>query len=481
MADIYPVILADGSGAPLWPTPRPKFPKQFIRFKSLQNHSFLQATCSRLNTSDGFKPLTVLCNNDHRFLVLEQLGEMGISPARIVLEPVARNSAPSIAVAALMLASIDRNAVLAIMPSEHVIEDTKALVGTVRAAAQVARTGKLVMIGVEARTPQPRQGHIRRGNLLAGPDCLAYEVAEFSEQPNLGAIRASVTAGRAYWNTGIFVCGAVALLTELERYEPDLLNAAGEALLHAEDDQEFLRLDHETFARSPNVSIDKAVLEATHLASMIPYGGGWSDIETWSALAELGDGTPNGSLINGEAPGDDEPVPPIQSHDSPAAEEITQDPITVDPPNSVPVANDNGSTDVDNLVGHANDPEPEKQAPPAREDHAWGYREQLNAGSRFQVQLLHLEPGARLSLQMHHHRSEHWVVVSGTAKVTRGRHKQLVGENESFSVSANDWHCLENPGKVPVEVIEVQIGSYLGDDDTIHFEGTETFAEQPTG
>lgn len=481
MADIYPVILADGSGTPLWPTSRPQFPKQFIRFNALQNHSFLQAASSRLDISDGFKPLTVLCNNDHRFLVLEQLGEVGITPARVVLEPVARNSAPSIAVAALMLASIDRNAILAIMPSDHVIEDTQALVGTVRAAAQVARTGKLVMIGVEARTPQPREGHIRRGDLLAGPECLAYDVAEFRSEPNLNAIRASVTAGRAYWNTGILVCGAVALLTELERHEPELLNATGEALLRAEDDPEFLCLDHEAFARSPSISIDKAILETTRLASMIPYGGGWSDIEAWSALADLGESAPNGSYINGSSLYEAEPSPPIPSDDEPVAAAITPDPIAVEPPATITAPTDNGSTAVADTDGPMHEPELEERVTSARQHRPWGYLEPLNAGSGFEVQLLHLEPGAKLSLQMHHHRSEHWVVVSGTARVTRGRHKQLVGENESFSISANDWHCIENPGKVPVEVIEVRIGSYLGDDDTVHFEASTPVAAQPAG
>ena len=470
MANIYPVVLSGGAGTRLWPLSRAKYPKQFVRFNADQKLSFLQQTCARLPESDGFMPVTVLCNNDHRFLVEEQLAEAGITPRHIVLEPVARNTAPAIAVAALLIGSMDPDAILTVMPSDHAIGNREAFAGTVHAAARVAEAGKLVLFGIEARTPQTGYGYIRCAGTAPGSEGLAYAVAEFREKPDAATARAYVQDGGYYWNSGIFVFQAAAFLTELAHAAPEILDAARHALTRAKEDLGFLRLDATAFAAAPNISIDYAVMERTVGAAMIPFTGGWSDVGSWSSLWDMAERDANGNAATGTVMLEDSRNCYVHGNGRLVSTLGVENLIVIDTPDAVLVSDRAHAQEVGRVVERIRRSNRSEHDSHRRNYRPWGYFEQLSSGPRFQVKLLHVKPGGRLSLQMHHHRSEHWVVVKGTAQVTRGNEERLVSENESFYISATDWHRLENPGKVPVEIIEVQIGTYLGEDDIIRSE-----------
>jgi mannose-1-phosphate guanylyltransferase/mannose-6-phosphate isomerase len=465
--NIYPVVLSGGSGTRLWPLSRAKYPKQFVRFSQDQQASLLQTTCARLDGREGFMPPTVLCNDDHRFLVQEQLAQAGIAPAGIVLEPVARNTAPAIAAAALLIGSADPDAVLAVMPSDHAIADTDAFADAVRAAARVAQTGRLALLGVEALSPETGYGYIRRGAPLDSADGEAYAVAAFREKPDSAAARACVEAGDHYWNSGIFVLHAGAFLTELDRLAPEVFAAARDALTAAREDLGFLRLDVAAFARAPDISLDYAVMEKTQAAAVIPFAGGWSDVGSWSALWDMAERDGDGNAVTGAAMLEDARNCYIHANGRLVTALGVEDLVIVDTPDALLVSDRSRSQEVGRIVQRIRRSNRSEHDQHRRHYRPWGYFEQLNAGARFQVKLLHVKPGGRLSMQMHHHRSEHWVVVKGTARVMREQEERLVGENESFYISATEWHRLENPGKVPVEIIEVQIGAYLGEDDIV--------------
>lgn len=470
MTNIYPVIMSGGSGTRLWPLSRAKFPKQFIRFSEDQPLSFLQAACARLSDPDLFMPPLIMCNEDHRFLVEDQLAEAGIAPGRIALEPSARNTAPAIAAAALLVGSGDPDAVLAVTPSDHMIEDAEGFARAIGEAGMLASSGRLVLLGIEARTPHTGYGYIRRGAPLASNGWDAWSVAGFREKPDADSARAMLAEGGYYWNSGIFVLHAATFLKELARLAPDILEAARDALLKAREDLGFLRLDAGAWAKAPDISIDHAVMERTDVAAVIPFPGGWSDVGSWSSLWDLAPRDGQGNAATGNAMLEESSNCYVHANGRLVSALGVDNLIIVDTPDAVLVTDKSRAQDVGRIVERIRASNRNEHDTHARDYRPWGYFEQLSAGPRFQVKLLHVKPGGRLSLQMHHHRSEHWVVVKGTAKVTRGEEERLVCENESFYISATDWHRLENPGHVPVEIIEVQIGSYLGEDDIIRAE-----------
>lgn len=470
MANIYPVIMSGGSGTRLWPLSRAKYPKQFIRFSEDQRFSFLQAACARLAGDEQFMPPLVMCNDDHRFIVEDQLAQAGIVPGNIVLEPVARNTAPAIAAAALLIGSADPDAVLAVMPSDHMIDDDAGFSRAIQEAAMLAGAGRLVLLGIEARTPHTGYGYIRRGETLASNGWQAWSVAEFREKPDAAAAQAMLDEGGHYWNSGIFVLHAATFLRELGRLAPEILEAARDALLRAKEDLGFLRLDADAYAKAPNISIDYAVMEHTNTAAVIPFSGNWSDVGSWSSMWELAPRDTRGNAVTGNAMLEDSSNCYVHANGRLVSALGVDNLIIVDTPDAILVTDKSRAQDVGRIVERVRASNRSEHDTHRRAYRPWGYFEQLSTGPRFQVKLLHVKPGGRLSLQMHHHRSEHWVVVKGTARVTRGEEERLVCENESFYISATDWHRLENPGHVPVEIIEVQIGSYLGEDDIIRSE-----------
>jgi mannose-1-phosphate guanylyltransferase/mannose-6-phosphate isomerase len=466
MSTIQPVVLSGGAGTRLWPLSRALYPKQFIRFSEVQPESFLATALKRLGPAAGFAPPVVVCNNDHRFLVKDEAERAGVRPKAIVLEPAARNTAPAVAVAALLAEREDPECVLAVMPSDHVIRDEAGFAVAVRRAAAIANAGRLVLFGIAPDTPHTGYGYIHRGAPLDGFEG-AFAVAAFTEKPDRETAAEYLAAGGYSWNSGIFVLGARAFLSELERFAPAILAAAKAAVAGARNDLGFLRLDAEAFAAAPGISIDYAVMEKTDRAAVMPIDVGWSDVGSWSSLWELSGRDADGNAVHGDVLLEATRNCYVSSQKSLVAVMGVEDLVIVDTPDALLVADRTKTQDVAKMVARLRSAGRREHESHVRNHRPWGYFETLNVGPRFQVKLLHVKPGGKLSMQMHHHRSEHWVVVHGTAKVTVGDEERLVHENQSVYIVATRWHRLENPGKTPLELIEVQLGSYLGEDDIV--------------
>jgi mannose-1-phosphate guanylyltransferase/mannose-6-phosphate isomerase len=466
-SNIVPVVLAGGSGTRLWPLSRAMLPKQFVRFFGGESASFLEATLKRLT---DFAPPLIMCNNDHRFLVREAVERIGIAPRSIILEPVARNTAAAIAVAALYLERHEKDAILAVLPADHLLTDEKQFSDHVKRAADLAARGKLVLFGIKPTEAHTGYGYIRRGAPLDGCNGSAFAIDAFFEKPSRVLAEHYVAVGGYQWNSGIFVMGVEAFIGELALREPAVLEAARAALADAKEDLGFLRLDRQALAAAPDVSVDRAVMEKTSAAAVLPFDGGWSDIGSWSSLWEVSRRDKSGNYAYGEVLLEDTSDCYVHSEKALVATLGVHDLVIVDTSDAVLVADKSRAQDVSKIVARlrrSNRREPEQHL---RNLRPWGYFEPLSIGPRFQVKLLHVKPGAKLSLQMHYHRSEHWTVVQGTARVVVGGAERFVGENESVHITATQWHRLENPGKVPLEVIEVQVGSYLGEDDIMRSE-----------
>lgn len=466
MPTLVPVILSGGSGTRLWPLSRAMYPKQFIRFFSGQRSSFLGATLERLSTEEGFQPPIILCNNDHRFLVREEIETAGITGSRIILEPVARNTAAAIAVSAIAAHERSADAVIVVMPSDHVVKDDDKFADCVRQAGKIAATGQLVLFGIKPDQPHTGYGYIQRGENLADfPG--AFSVKSFYEKPDEKTAESYLADGGFDWNSGIFVLHAATFLRELKRLDPSILKAAQDSYNERVSDLGFERLDQEAFEKSPSISVDYAVMEKTTKAVMLPIDVGWNDVGSWASLWEIAPRTADDNYIQGEAVLEDTTGCYVHSERGMVATIGVKDLIIVDTPDALLVADRNRSQEVGAIVKRLKSENRKEQEQHLRNLRPWGFFETLSIGPRFQVKLLHVKPGGKLSMQMHHHRSEHWIVVQGTANVTIGDISKLVRENESVYIFATQWHRLENPGKVPLEIIEVQIGTYLGEDDIV--------------
>ncbi|MEG6509450.1 mannose-1-phosphate guanylyltransferase/mannose-6-phosphate isomerase [Methyloligella sp. 2.7D] len=469
---VWPVILSGGAGTRLWPLSRSLYPKQFLKLWPDDDRSMLEATLARLPNSEAVKPPLVVCNNDHRFLVSDCAEEASIPLSEIVLEPVGRNTAPAIAVAALLATESDPDAILVVMPSDHVIAGEAQFRVAVAKAVEVAATGKLVLFGISPDRPHTGYGYIAKGEALPGFG-ESYKVARFVEKPDEETAAGYLAEGNYYWNSGIFVLHAQTLIDELTREQPEVIGAARDALDGAERDLNFLRLDEPSFAASPSISIDNGVMEHTGKAAMLPIDVGWSDVGSWSSLAELGKADAQGNVLAGFAASGEQTVLQdtsncfVYSTGALVSTIGLDNLVIVETPDALLVADKARAQEVGKIVERLKSGDGRQHEQHLRHYRPWGYFEQLNQGDRFQVKLLHVKPGGKLSMQMHHHRSEHWVVVRGTALVSAGTEEKLVHENESFYISATEWHRLANPGKLPLVIIEVQLGSYLGEDDII--------------
>lgn len=444
------------------------YPKQFIRFFDEDEDSLLGATLKRLSPEQGFKKPTLVCNNDYRFLLADELKKAGVEPREILLEPVSRNTAPAIAAAAVSISAEDPDAILVVMPSDHLLRDVEAFRKRVRAAAALAERGELMLFGIVPREAHTGFGYIRSGEPLDGSG--ACRVAAFVEKPDAETALRYLKDGGYFWNSGIFVMSAGRILAELERLSPAVAGAARRAVAEAQIDLDFRRLGATSFAASPAISIDYAVMEKTGAAALLPLDAGWSDVGSWSSLWDVSARDAGGNVARGDAMLVDTRNCYVHAGRSLVATLGVENLIVVDTPDAILVAGRDRAQDVGKLAMCLKQSNRREHAQHVRSHRPWGYFETLSCGPRFQVKRLNVKPGGKLSLQMHHHRSEHWVVVKGTAKVTVGANEKFVCENESIYISATEWHRLENPGIVDLELIEVQIGSYLAEDDIIRSE-----------
>ncbi|WP_264049566.1 mannose-1-phosphate guanylyltransferase/mannose-6-phosphate isomerase [Methylobacterium flocculans] len=464
---IHPVILCGGSGTRLWPASRESMPKQFTRLVSLESSTF-QDTARRLADADVFERPCVLTSSDARFIVAEQLAEIGID-ADIILEPERRDSAAAVAVAALHAARRDPRAVVLILAADHVIGDTPAFVEAARHAAAGARAGQIMTLGITPTAPATGYGYIRVGAALDGASG-NHRVEHFVEKPDRAGAERLIAEG-ALWNSGYFLFRADVMLAELEAHVPEILTATRAALDGAVRDLDFVRLDAAAFGRAPKTSIDYAVMERTERAGVRPVAFPWSDVGTWDAVWAVLPHDAEGNALRGRVEALDTRGSLIHSE----GEHLTtvvglDDVVVVTTADAVLVTSKARATQVKDLVTRLR----EKAHPEAdahrRMYRPWGWYQRIDIGERFQVKRILVTPGGRLSLQKHYHRAEHWVVVKGTAEVTLNDAVVLVHENEAIYLPIGSMHRLTNPGKIPLELIEVQVGSYTGEDDIIRVE-----------
>lgn len=464
---IHPAILSGGSGTRLWPLSRALYPKQLLALTGAQ--TLLQETALRLKGIEGAAGPLVVCNHEHRFLIAEQLLEVGVEPAGIVLEPVGRNTAPAVAVAALRAVTADREAVLLVLPADHLIRDLVAFGAAIGTGVRAAEAGRLVTFGIRPLRAETGYGYIEQGVGLKGVEG-TFEVARFVEKPSPEMAEDLVASGRHHWNSGIFAFRADVFLAELERHAPEVLAAAKAALEGATQDLDFTRLDADAFARAPSISIDYAVMEKTDRAAVIPVEMGWSDVGSWSALWEESEKTVEGNVLIGDVYAHDVAGSFIRSDGRLLAAIGVRDLIVVETQDATLIASKDRAQDVKGAVEHLEKNSRTEHISHVRVHRPWGWYQGMDAGPGFQVKRLMLKPGAKLSLQVHRKRAEHWVVVSGKARVTRERDVFELFPNQSTYIPPETRHRLENPGKEPLFVIEVQSGDYLGEDDIERFD-----------
>jgi mannose-1-phosphate guanylyltransferase/mannose-6-phosphate isomerase len=461
---LSPVILSGGAGTRLWPLSRELHPKQLLPLMGA--NTMLEDTIGRLAGLETEPPI-IVCNEAHRFLVAEQLRRLGVAARAILLEPVGRNTAPAIALAAhAALAGGAEDALLLVLPADHVIRDVPAFRTAVQAAIPAARAGQLVTFGIVANTPETGYGYILRGEQVGA----AFGIQSFTEKPSAAVAAEFVASGDYYWNSGMFLFRARRYLEELEQLAPDIAASSQAAFARAKRDLDFTRIEAESFGACRSESIDYAVMEKTKDAVVVPLDAGWSDVGSWSALYEASDRDSSGNVTRGDVLLEDTHDSYVYSESRLVAAVGVHDHVIVETKDAVLVMPRAAAQSVKNLVARL------KAA--GRYEHAlhrevfrpWGSYDSLDAGERFQVKRLVVRPGGVLSLQMHHHRAEHWVVVSGTAKITRGEEIFLLEENQSTYIPVGVRHRIENPGRIALHIIEVQSGGYLGEDDIVRFE-----------
>ncbi|MBB4304802.1 mannose-1-phosphate guanylyltransferase/mannose-6-phosphate isomerase [Rhodobium orientis] len=465
---IATVILSGGAGSRLWPLSRAGYPKQFLSFSG--GPTLIQQTARRLSGERFSAPL-IICNEKHRFLVAEQMRQIDCDPAGILLEPFGRNTAPAAAVAALHLLADagDGDPLMLIAPSDHVIADEAAFLAAVDRAARAARRGALVTFGIAPDRAETGYGYIRRGGALEGA-AEVYAVDRFVEKPDRETAAVYLAEGSYFWNSGIFLFSARTYLGELERHDPAMVAACRNAVAASRRDLTFCRLDQEAFAAARSDSIDYAVMEKTGHAAVVPVDMGWNDLGAWSALWDIGDKDDDGNVVLGD----------VLQHEASGNFVRTDHHLVavVGLSNVVVVANDDAVLVADKDRVQEVKAIVERLKAEGRGEHdlhttvhrPWGSYRGIDRGERFQVKRIVVRPGEKLSLQKHYHRAEHWIVVTGTALVTRGDTTFQLGENESTYIPAGEVHRLENPGKLPLHLIEVQSGSYLGEDDIVRFD-----------
>ncbi len=463
---LYPVILSGGSGTRLWPLSRAALPKQLLPLAGKK--TMVQETVQRLAGLPNLGRPLIVCNDDHRFLIAEQLREIGANPLGIFLEPVGRNTAPAAAVAALNLTQMDPEAVMLLLPADHLIRDVPAFHAAIADGMRAVEAGWLVTFGIVPDAPETGYGYIQRGeDLQMGA---ARRVARFVEKPDQETAAAFLASGDHYWNSGMFLFRCSQFLDELQRFQPDILAACRKAIDAGGNDLDFCRLGKREFESCPSDSIDYAVMERTTHAAVVPTDIGWNDIGAWSALWDVGDKDAGGNVTRGDVWLDGVQGSYVRSESRMVVAIGVDDLVIVETPDAVLVADKARAQDVKKVVEHLKASGRSEHMFHTRVYRPWGWYEGIDDGDRFQVKRIMVKPGEKLSLQMHHHRAEHWIVVSGTARVTCEDKVLMRSENQSAYIPLGAKHRLENPGKIPLHLIEVQSGTYLGEDDIVRLE-----------
>lgn len=463
---IYPVILTGGAGSRLWPLSREHYPKPLLPL--FGERTMLQETALRLADLPGAMAPIFVCNEEHRFLVAEQVQVLGHKAGAILLEPEGRNTAPALTIAALYLLEKDPDAIMVAMPADHVIPDSAVFQAAVARGVALAEKGQLVTFGVVPKHAETGYGYIRRGDAIEKD--VSYRVSKFVEKPDLATAQGYVDSGEYYWNSGIFTMRADAWIAEMQRLAPAILDACKNAMASGKRDQDFCRVDKSTFLASPSDSIDYAVMEKTDKAAVVPLDAGWSDVGAWSALWDISAHDTAGNVLQGDVLTHDVSDTLVLAHHRCVAAIGLEGAVIIETPDAVLVTHRDRSQDVKEIVSQLKKKGRDEYKFHRRVYRPWGDYEGIDNGARYQVKRLTVKPGASLSLQMHHHRAEHWIVVKGTARVTRGEDVFILSENESTYIPLGTKHRLENPGAIPLEIIEVQSGSYLGEDDIVRFE-----------
>ncbi len=462
---LHPVILCGGSGTRLWPLSRQALPKQFLPL--LSNHSLLQDAVLRLRGVPDLAPTLVVCNNEHRFLVADQLLELGQKVGPILLEPAGRNTAPAVALAAFVALESDPDAQLLVLPSDHVIRDAKAFQACIEQARELANQQYLVTFGIVPTAPETGYGYIEQGETLGTN---GFQVQRFVEKPDLERAQGFVQSGTFFWNSGMFLFSAREFLDELREFAPAVFDALQLAFEGAQNDLDFCRPDSDAFLSSPSISLDYAVMEHTKRAAVVPSSIGWSDVGSYTALWEVEEKDEHGNAVQGEVTLLDTKGCYVHTEKQLVALLGVEDLVVVTTADAILIASKERSQDVKLVVD-----ELRKQGRAEQETHKkvyrpWGWYEGVERGDRFQVKQLMVKPGQQSSMQVHHHRSEHWVIVRGTAEVTLGDEKKLLTEDQSIYIPLGVPHRIHNPGRIPMHFVEVQSGSYLEEDDIVRLD-----------
>jgi len=466
MDTIIPVILSGGSGSRLWPLSRAMRPKQFLGVTEQQ--TLFQLTLSRVQQVEAAGGPIIVANHEHRFLAAEQARVLGVDPSAILLEPVGRNTAPAIAVAALQARADGSDPLILVMPSDHIIQNLSAFNAAVALAGEAASEGLLVTFGIVPDRAETGYGYVMAGDAIKPTG--VHRVARFVEKPQLEAAQAYVASGQYCWNSGMFMFRASVFLQELAIHRPDIREGAEKAWLKANRDLEFIRLDKEAFAACPADSVDYAVMEKTHNAAMVPLDAGWNDVGAWPAVWESQVKDDSGNVGRGDFMFEDSEGCYVHADRRLVALLGAQDLFVIETSDAVLVGHKDHAQGVKKIVERLQASKRKETDFHREVFRPWGSFDSIDQGEKYQVKRITVAPGAKLSLQYHHHRAEHWVVVSGTGKVRIGKHTQLLSENQSVYIPVGETHSLENPGSVPLELIEVQSGSYLGEDDIVRLE-----------
>lgn len=471
---LVPVILSGGVGSRLWPLSREYYPKQLLNLCG--EHTMLQDTLLRLDGLPEKAAPLVVCNEIHRFLVAEQLRNLGMHNSRIILEPVGRNTAPAVAAAAFQVFNFHTDALILVLPSDHLIANAEVFRQAVEAAIPLAQNNYLVTFGIVATRPETGYGYIKAATPIA--DTAGFIVENFVEKPDLETAEHFLASGEYYWNSGMFLFKAKHYLLELQKFAPDIFGACRLAVDNAIDDKDFIRLDEASFRASPSNSIDYAVMEHTESAAVIPLDAGWNDVGAWSSLWDISPHDEEGNFCAGDVLAENVHNCYLRAEHRLIAAIGLENHIVVETADAVLVARKDQVQDVKLIVERLKQSQRTEANLHRKVYRPWGSYENIQVESRYQVKRIMVKPGASLSLQMHYHRSEHWIVVKGTAQITRDEEVFILTENQSTYIPLGVKHRLANPGKLPLELIEIQAGSYLGEDDIVRFEdvyGRKTF------